>query len=237
MASLKKRLALAAATATTVGAVTTLVAGFTFGLFSATESSGANTFTAGTVTVGTTTPASVTCTVTVLPGDSSTGAPIDSTAAQQCTYNVQYTGTANAWLAVDMTVANGTPALFSSGSATGLQFYLKDSTSTYVTSTATDTGGGGTTYTQQGGTSAPLPATGISNLLVSTSEATTGQVVNFKLDYALPLDTGNTYNTSPTAASVTVTLTFHAVQASNNALPGTCAAGAQCNAGGGFAWS
>jgi hypothetical protein len=34
-----------------------------------------------------------------------------------------------------------------------------------------------------------------------------------------------------------VTLTFRAVQAGNNPLPGTCAAGQQCNPSGTFTWS
>jgi Camelysin metallo-endopeptidase len=242
MASVKKRLAFAAASVTAVGAVTTLVAGFTFGLFSASEQSGTNSFTAGTVSVGLGTPASVTCTITnMVPGDSSAGAPIGSSADTTCTYNVKYTGSASAWLGVDVAVTNGTNPLFTSASATGLQFYLTDGTpTTYVTSSATNTTNtGDTTYKQEGGTSAALPATGVSDLLVSTTAATTGTTVSLSLDYALPLDSGDTYNTSP-AASVTVVLTFHAVQSGNNALPADCAAGDQCNAGGdgsSFAWS
>jgi predicted ribosomally synthesized peptide with SipW-like signal peptide len=198
---MKRRLALGAAAVTAVGAVAALVAGFTFGLFSATESSGANTFTAGTVSVGTGSPASVTC-----------------------TYNVKYTGSANAWLAVDVAVSNGSTALYD-GTANGLQLYLKDGApTTYLN---------GTSYTQQGGGSAALPVGTTSNLLVSTTAATTGTAVNFSLDYLLPSSAGNSYQ----GGSATVTLTFHAVQSGNNALPGTCAAGQQCNAGGSFAWS
>lgn len=241
--SVRKRLAFAGATVTTVGAVATLVAGFTFGLFSSSESSGANTFTAGTVTVGLGTGTTTTCTITsLMPGDSSTGyTSSGSKADTQCAYSVEYTGSANAWLGVDMTVADGTSALFGSGSSQGIQFLLKDGTpTTYVSSDATDTGNTGfTSYTQEGGTSAALPATGASNLLVSTTPAATGTQVQFTLDYGMPLDTGNAFNLTP-ASSVTVTLTFHAVQASNNVLPADCLAGQQCNAGGdgsAFAWS
>ena len=223
--SMKRRLALGAAGATAVGAVATLVAGFTFGLFSATESSGANTFTTGTVSVGAGSPASVTCTISnVVPGDSSAGASTGSKADTTCTYNVKYTGSAPAYLAVDVAVANGTTALYD-GTATGLQLYLKDGTPTsYVN---------GTSFTQQGGGSAALSAGTTSNLLVSTSAASTGTAVNFSLDYLLPAAAGNSYQ----GGSATVTLTFHAVQSGNNPLPGTCAAGQQCNAGSGFAWS
>jgi spore coat-associated protein N len=222
--SMKRRLALGAAAATTVGAVATLVAGFTFGLFSATESSGANTFTAGTVTVGAGSPASVTCTISnMVPGDSSSGASAGSKSDTPCTYNVKYTGSASAWLAVDVAVSNGSTVLYD-GTATGLQLYLKDGSSTYVN---------GTTFAQQGGTSASLPTGTTSNLLVSTSPAATNTAVNLSLDYALPAAAGNGYQ----GGSTTVTLTFHAVQSGNNALPSGCAAGQQCNAGSGFAWS
>jgi hypothetical protein len=234
MPSLKKRLVLAGATLTTVGAVTTLIAGFTFGLFSASETSGTNTFTAGTVSVGLGTPASVVCTVTLMPGDSSGTAPIGSKADTACTYNVEYTGTVGAWLGVDMTVTNGSTPLFTSGSENGVQFYLKDATpTTYVTSTAPT---GGTTYNTEGGVATALPATGIADLLVSKTAATPSQLVNFTLDYALPSNVTSALN----GGSVTVTLTFHAVQSANNALPTDCLAGNQCLSDGDgstFMWS
>lgn len=223
--SMRKRLALGAAAVATAGAAATLVAGFTFGLFSASESSGGNTFTAGTVTVGAGSPSSVTCTITnMVPGDASTGQGGSDT---PCTFNVQYTGSANAWLGVDVAISNGTTNLYD-GSATGLQLFLKDSGSTAYLS--------GTSYKPEGGASAALPTSGVSNLLVSTSPATTSTAVNFSLDYALPSAAGNGYQ----GGSVTVTFTFHAVQAGSNALPADCAAGHQCSAAGdgsSFAWN
>lgn len=234
-ASRKRRLFLATGTVTMLAAVATLVSGVTFGLFSATESSGGNSFTAGTVAVTTGSPTSVTCTIsTMVPGDSSAGAPIDNKGGASCTYNVKYTGTTSAYVAVDVAITNGTPALYDD-TATGLQLYLKDATpTTYLTSGATDTGGTGTTYTNQTGTATTLPAAGVSNLLVSTAAKTNGATVNFTLDYAVPLDTGNAYQ----GGSATVTLTFHAVQSGNNPLPSGCtAAGRQCNSSGGFSWS
>jgi spore coat-associated protein N len=229
--SVKKRIALGAGVAATLAAVGTLVAGLTFGLFSASGSSSSNSFTAGTVTVGTGTPASVTCNLTnIVPGDSSSGAPIGNKAGTPCTYNVKYTGSVSAWLAVDVTIGNGSTALYD-GTATGLQLYMKDGTpTTYLTSTAPTAG---TTFTKQGGTVQSLPTGATSNLLVSTTAATTNTAVNFTLDYAVPVASGNSYQ----GGSATVTLTFHAVQSSNNALPAGCAAGQQCNAGSGFAWS
>ncbi len=233
-ASVRKRLVIAAAASTAIAAVATLTAGFTFGLFSATESSGSNSFTAGTVSVSPSSAGSVTCTISAMvPGDSSAGAPIGDNSDTTCTYNVKYTGTASAYLGVDITVTNGTPALYD-GTKNGLQLYLADSSSTtYVTSTAPLAG---TTYEQEGGTSASLAEGTTSDLLVSTTPATNGTSVDFSLDYALPIASGNTYQ----GGSTTVTLTFHAVQAGSNALPADCAAGQQCNADGDdstFQWS
>jgi len=230
--STKIRLAFAGAIAVTIGAVAALVGGVSFGLFSGTQSSSTQSFTAGTVTVGAGTPTSVTCTITnMVPGDSSAGAPIGSKADTTCTYNVKYTGSANAWLAVDVTVGNGSPALYD-GTATGLQLYLKAGSTTYVTSTAPTAG---TTYLNQSGTATSLPTGTTADLLINTTAATTNTAVSFTLDYALPIASGNTYQ----GGSATVTLTFHAVQSGSNPLPTSpaCAVGQQCNAGSGFAWS
>jgi hypothetical protein len=228
--AVKKRLALAAAIVATLAAVATLVGGVSFGLFSSNGTSGANTFTAGTVTVGPGSPSSVTCTIpSMVPGDSSAGAPIGSKADTTCTYNMKYTGSASAWLGVDVTVTNGSTALYD-GTATGLQLYLKAGSTTFLTSTAPTAG---TTYTAQGGTSTSLSAGTTTNLLVSTTAATTNTAVSFTLDYALPIATGNTYQ----GGSATVTLTFHAVQSADNPLPSACAAGQQCNPGSSFVWS
>ena len=137
--AVKRRLALAGAIVATLGAVGTLVGGFSFGLFSSTGTSGANTFTAGTVTVGAGTPASVTCTIaSMLPGDSSAGAPIGGKADTTCTYNVKYTGSASAWLGVDVTVTNGSTALYD-GSATGVTSGLSASSSSSGNSFAAST--------------------------------------------------------------------------------------------------
>src|SRR6202167_5918784 len=126
----KKRLAIIVGSVATVGAAATLAGGVTFGLFSASGASGANTFTGGTVTVAAGTPVSVVCTITnMVPGDSSSGAPIGGKADTACTYNMKYTGTATAWMTVDVAVGNGSTPLYD-GSASGLQLYLKDGTPT-----------------------------------------------------------------------------------------------------------
>ena len=221
----RKRLALGAGGVAVVGAAGALVAGVTFGLFSATETSGANSFTAGTVSVGDGTPVSVTCAPSgMVPGESSSGAPSGTKAGSPCTFNVKYTGSASAYLAVDVAISNGTTKLYD-GTATGLQYYLKDGSSTSYVS--------GTSYTQEGGTSATMPAAGASNLLVSRTPASTNAAVGFTLDDAFPGAAGNAYQ----GGSSTVTLTFHAVQSGSNPLPSDCVAGQQCNASGSFAWS
>jgi|SRR5271170_437834 len=231
MSKKKKRLAIIVGAVATAGAAATLAGGVTFGLFSASGAAGANTFTGGTVSIGTGTPGSVTCSLTgMVPGDSSAGAPIGSKLDAACTYNMKYTGSATAWLAVDVAVSNGTTPLYD-GTATGLQLYLKDGTpSTYLTSTAPTAG---TTFAVQGGTAASLPTGTTANLLVSTSPAAPNTSVSFTLNYAVPIATGNAYQ----GGSATVTLTFHAVQAGNNPLPGACVAGQQCNATTTFLWS
>ena len=226
----KKRLLLSAGGFATVAAVGTLVAGTTLGLFSANEVSGSNSFTAGTVTVTTDTPASVTCAITnMVPGDSTAGAGIGNGSDTKCTYNVKYSGSANAWLGVDIAVANGGTSLYD-GTATGLQLYLNDASSTnYVTSTAPTAG---STYRNTSNAATSLPTGTTSNLLVSTSAATTGTTVHLSLDYALPIASGNGYQ----GGSATVTLTFHAVQSGNNTpAGGTCNnAGEQCTS---ISWS
>lgn len=69
----KKRLLVAASGMTALGAAATLVAGVTFGFFSATTSPSTSTLSAGTVTLGAST-ATTTCTVSdIAPGDSSSG--------------------------------------------------------------------------------------------------------------------------------------------------------------------
>ena len=216
-----------------------VTAGVTLARMSAPENGGANSFTTGTLSVTTGSVASVTCTTTgLLPGVSSAGALIGTKTASTCTFNVKYNGGVSAYLGVDIAVTNGSTSLFGSGSSTGLQLYLTDASSTsYVTSNASDTGGtGDTTYAKEGGATAALPAAGISDLLVSRTAATNGTTVSFSLDYALPQDSANAFQ----SGSVTIELTFRAVQSRNNTLPADCAAGQQCNAGGdgsSFAWS
>jgi hypothetical protein len=209
----KKRLALAAGSVTAAGAVATLVAGTTFGLFAASDPLSDSSFTAGTVSLDNT--ASAVCDVSpMVPGDSSSGyspTPDAQTDPQTdpCTFTVAYTGSAPAWVALDLTeVATG----LYDGTADGLQFQISDGTVSYTTDGVLN------------GT----------NLLISTSALTNGDARTFTVNYALPRTSGNDYQ----GLSAELQMTVHAVQAGNNALPVSCTtAGSPCAATGTFAWS
>jgi predicted ribosomally synthesized peptide with SipW-like signal peptide len=237
MKNKKRGLLLGASAVAGLAAIASLVAGGTFGLFSTSKTGTPNSFTAGKVTVSTGTGTTVKCTITnLLPGTSSKGASLGSKTQTTCKWSVKYTGSVPADVAVNVAVANGTNALFTSGSNQGIQFYLKAGATTLLTSTATDTytpGGGGTTYLNSGGSATALPAAGVSNLLIANT-APANTAVTFTLDYLVPLGSTNTYNNT-TENSVTVTLTFHAVQSKNNA--NTCTVGRQCTTTGTFHWS
>ncbi|MFZ9443006.1 MAG: TasA family protein, partial [Ilumatobacteraceae bacterium] len=105
-----------------IAAMGTLVIGSTLALFSASETSGANAFASGTVTVGLGDTSSVVCNVSgMAPGDSSKAAATGSKTLDSCSYNVKYTGSSAAWLAVDVAVATTGTNLYTAG-ANGLQF-------------------------------------------------------------------------------------------------------------------
>jgi hypothetical protein len=204
--SIKKRLALGAGAVATVGAVATLVAGVTFGLFSASQTGATNTFTAGTVTL--TNPVNASCTISPMaPGDSSAGytpVPAGQTDPQTaaCTFAVTYGGNLPAYLGVDAAV--GGTGLYDA-SATGLQFQIGDGTTSYATGGALN---------------------GTSNLLVSTTPdaANSSKVHTFTVNYALPTASPNSYQ----GKNTTLTLTVHAVQSGNNNFVGGCTAGQSC---------
>jgi len=119
-AVVKKRLILGAGVLATVGAVSTLTAGVTFGLFSASATPQANTFTTGTVTLSQ--DASGACAVTnAVPGDSGT-----------CTLSVTYTGSASAFIGLD-TATSG--SLAATG---GIVFAIHDQVGTTYPSSTTN---------------------------------------------------------------------------------------------------
>ncbi len=119
---IKKRLLIAASGITAVTAAGAMVAGVTFGFFSANTSAtpDSNTFSSGTVSL--TADASGACTVTnAVPGDSGS-----------CTFVATYTGNVSAFVALD-TLTSG--ALAAPG---GLTFTVTDGNTTAYASTGTD---------------------------------------------------------------------------------------------------
>lgn len=213
--SRKRPLALLGGGLAALGAVGVLTLGTTFSLFSDSDTSATNTFVAGTVEVG---PdgASTTCTIAqIMPGDSSTDFGSGSATKTPCTYNVKYTGTATAWLAVDVLINGGTPNLFT-GSSSGLQYRVRADGVTGIIN--------GTTYSNAAGSPTTVVAgTPVTNILVSGMPAATNDTVQFNIDYLLPLLAPNTLQ----GGTAEITLTFHAVQSANQPI-GTCVAGRQC---------
>ena len=198
-----------------LGAGTAAVLGLSAALFTATQTSDTNTFTAGTVSVGLGAE-SVTCEIAqIMPGDSSSGYPDGSNDLGTCVYDVLYTGDAPAWLAVDVTVTGGSPALYNAG-ADGLQLLLTaNDTLTMIDDTS---------YEDPTGTPTAIASgNAVENLLVSTIPAEQGDAVVFDLDYLLPTIAPNALQ----GGTATVTLTFHAVQSDNQPI-GSCVAGRQC---------
>lgn len=202
--------------AAALAAAGALVMGTTSALYSATETSATNTFNSGTVTVGLGS-TSTTCAITnMVPGDSSSGYGSGSQALSQCNYKVKYTGSATAWLAVDVAVNAGATPLYTATSD-GLQVLVKTTGGTTLMNN--------TTYKNPAGTDTTLSAGSVaSNLLISASPAATDDAFQFNIDYLLPLLSPN----STQGGSASVTLTFHAVQSGNQPLL-ACVAGRQCN--------
>lgn len=238
----RTRLYTAASILSAVAAIASLVGGVTYGLSGASEGAGPYRLTAGTVVVGLGTGTPVVCHVSNLaPGDASTGYPSGTGVADQtfaqCRYFVKYTGTDPAYLAVDVAVNNTVDNLYT-GAATGLQLLVKDSNgTTYVGSAANH---GGTNYTaQSGGAFGSVLANGAtaSDLLVSTSPQTGSPATytdEFTIDYWMAIPSTN----NNIGGNTTVTLTFHAAPADNNAPPFSCTspgAGVSCTSG--MSWS
>ncbi len=203
----KKRLLIGAGGIATVAAAGTLIAGTTLGLFTASQSSGSNSFTAGTVTL--TQGASATCAVTkMVPGDQSGVTAGDNA----CTLVVTYTGNAPAWMALDVSIL-GT-GLYDS-SPTGLQFTITDSQGAPVTYMSGTSLGGSPT-------SGNTPSA--SNLLVKTASFSNGQSVTFTVNYSLPSGATNGYQ----GLTSTLSMTAHAVQSGNNGSTSGCTPGQVC---------
>lgn len=187
----------------------------TSALFSDTESNTPDTFAAGTVTVGLGA-AGTTCNLTgMAPGDSSTGFGSGSASRTPCTYNVKYTGSLPAYVAVDVKVVNGGTALYTGG-ANGLQFKIGATGGVSIVD--------GVSYQSSAGASTPVVAgTSVDNILVKTTPAATGDEFTFTIDYGLPVAAPNALQ----GGSTSVQLTFHAVQSANQTT--ACVAGRQCS--------
>ncbi|MEY3588138.1 MAG: hypothetical protein RJA47_734 [Actinomycetota bacterium] len=211
-----KAVAYCGAAIATVAAATTLTLGSTMALFSATQTSASSSFTSGTVSVGLGA-TSTTCSVTAMtPGDSSTNYGSGSASLTPCDYKVKYTGSVAAYLAVDISVTAGSTALYT---ATGSGLQLKVGVNGGATVMS------GTTYKNTAGTDTTLVAgTPVTNILLSTTPASTDDASTFNIDYLLPLLAPNSLQ----GGTASITLTFHAVQAANQSV-GSCTAGQQCS--------
>jgi hypothetical protein len=217
----KRRLLLAAGALGATGAVATLVAGATFGFFSATTPTVSNTFTAGTVTLAQS--AVTSCTIAnIQPGDSGS-----------CGLTVTYNGSVSggALLGVDLGISStaagspvqayapgntGTTPAAAAGlydsTANGLQVTISDGSTTYMSGTSWN--GAGTTGASPS----------INDLLVNTAAASAGYAKTFTISWSLPTTANNAYQ----GAGSTVTVLVHAVQAKNNGSTTGCTPGATC---------
>lgn len=248
----RKRLALGAGTITAIGAAATLIAGTTFGLFSATSPAQSGTFTAGTVSLTQTD--TITCVIptTVMPGDSSANFGANGGVSSTCSKAINYTGSEPAYLAVDVSWSGTAAASVaqpypSPGTATPKKLYdpsdptrtiqlqLTDARNTVLLAGSNTLG---TSYKDASGTATTLPVAGAPDLLLSsaggTPFTTTNKTDTLYVDYKLPAGMTNDYQ----GGTVTLTLTVHAVQAAHNPNAGTtCTVGWTCPNGSDISWS
>jgi signal peptidase len=196
--------------------------GTTLGLFTSTPGAAANTFTAGTVVL--TGNATGACNVTgLMPGD----------APPACTFVATYTGTASAYLGLDVLIQT-------QAGAGGGPLYNPPASNNALTVAITDNQGTPVTYTVPTvSTACPVGAPALStcyalaNQLVRATPFSATTAVTFSTAVSLPLAAGNTTQ----AAAAQVILTAHAVQSKNQTLPPGCTPGAVCAPTGTFSWS
>ena len=223
--SIKKRIALGAGALATVGAVGTLVAGVTFGLFSAntTAATQSNSFATGTVAIGT--PSLVhTCAVTnMVPGDQSVGYSGTNTGNTEtdltCEYQVQYTGSAPADIGLSATLNS------SAAGSLGKALLWQISSATASTN-AVPADPGTNVYTSSGGAINANSSASPMFVAADPGNATpaNGNFYTFYVDFVLPSGvTSQTLSNQP----ATVTLEAYAVQSANNGVQG-CTQGSQC---------
>jgi len=213
-----------------IAAMSFLVAGITYGRFSSTGFSATNSFSSGTVSVGS---ASVTqaCAVPgVLPGtSSSTG----------CTFHITYNGNVNAYLAADILVVGGdaTHSALWDGTINGLQLTVSDGSHGYTVPTSTLSCA--SVGAQFGASATNGKACGeIDNDTLTTAEVGNGTAYILTLNWSLPTASTN----SNQGGNAQVFVSFHAVQSDNNALnctqsPHSGTVGQQCTLSSPFKWS
>jgi hypothetical protein len=149
------------------------------------------------------------------PGDSSKFAATGSNSLDSCAYEVKYTGSSTAWLAVDVAVATTGTNLYTAGKD-GLQFYVGAGDTDIMN---------GTTYKILDGTATTVNSgETVEHILISSTPATTNTTVSFGIEYLLPLLAPNALQ----GGNTSITLTFRAVQSANQPI-GDCVAGQQCN--------
>ena len=225
-----RKAAFAAGVAASMAALITFAFGATTALFSDTEVGANNTFNSGTVTVDPGSSASAVCTITqLMPGDSSTNFVGAGTLANgnkaltPCDFKVKYTGSASAWLAVDVVVTGGATTLFT-GTDGGFQTLIAVDNGPNIVNVVN-----GVKYKNTAGVDTTLVSgVAATDILVNATPAVTNEAFVFDVDYALPILAANALQ----GGSVTVKLTFHAVQSANQPING-CVEGRRCT---GITW-
>jgi hypothetical protein len=221
----KRRLLTAASTLLTLVAVSSLTAVTSFGLFSADAGTQTASYAAGTVTFAPGSPTS--CTFTgLLPGGSS----------QTCQVTVTYTGTAPAWLSVDVFVATqpgpqvGAENLYSpfaSDHPMVLSVTTASPSATFALPSSIvscpSAGPDGNNY------STFATCYEINDVLANTASVISGSST-FTISASLPANSNTAYQNG----TAVVVIRPHAVQSGNNGNTGSCAAGAVCP---GISWS
>lgn len=195
--------------------------GTTFGRFSASRTSGSNSFSAGTVTLANS--AIQSCPVSGL---------LPNTLAS-CTFTATYSGSVPAYLAVDVLIqtqaGSGGTTLYNPADPThDLQVTIMSSSPSVaytVPATATTCPGGAPTGSS---------CYELDNELIATT-AQTSAAVTFSISVNVP----NGSTTGYQGGAAQIILTTHAVQSKNNTLScsATPTAGSPCTPTGSFSWS
>jgi hypothetical protein len=217
-----RRLVAAAGACASVTAFCLVITGVTAARSSGIESSGSSSFGAGTVTVRDSAIAS--CPVSGL---------LPNGTASTCTFTATYSGSAAAYLAVDVLIetqagAGGSKLYNPADSGNDLQISIT-STSPSVTYTVPTT-----STTCPGGAPSGSTCYELDDELVATT-AFTSAAVAFSIAVKLPTSSTAGYQ----GGTAQIMLTTHAVQSGNNTLScsATPTAGSPCTPSGSFKWS